>query len=553
MLKEYAFPKIEERISSLLKSCLSDLGVYEFPDIIIEFPKERSLGDLSTNVAFRLSATLKKSPKDIADEIASACLNSLLNFDLFNVIGDIKVAPTGFINFFFRERLFHKMLVDILETEDVIGGNDIGKGKRTQIEFVSANPTGPLSIAHGRQAAAGDALARILEELGFKVTKEYYNNDEGNQIDILGKSLELRYRQLQGETVELPEEYYQGEYLIELANELILRKITIKDPKDYANFALENILETIKKELDDFGVKFDIWYSQRELHSSQKIEKAINFLKKKGYIYEKDKAVWFKSTEFGDDKDRVVIKSDKSYTYLAPDIAYHLDKFERGFKWVINIWGPDHHGYIPRIKGVVQALGQDKESLSIIIVQLATIYCDGKPVSMSTRRGQYVTLRQVMNEVGKDATRFFFLMRRTESHLDFDLELAKKQSPENPVYYVQYAHARICSILDNAKEMSLNLNKIDLDLLKEDEEKQLMHLIFQFTYIIEVCFRQLDPYPITAYLQELATAFHRFYDRHKVLGEDERLTLARLTLIKCLQIVFAKGLDLLGISKPEKM
>ncbi|MFH1622552.1 MAG: arginine--tRNA ligase [Candidatus Omnitrophota bacterium] len=553
MLKEYAFPKVEEKVSALLKSCLSDLGIYDFPDVIIEFPKERSHGDLSTNVAFRLSSTLKKRPKDIAEEIASACLNNLAKFNLFNTIDDIKVAPTGFINFFFRERFFHKMLLDILETEDVIAGNDIGKGKRTQIEFVSANPTGPLSIAHGRQAAAGDALARILEELGFKVTREYYNNDEGNQIDILGKSLELRHRQLQGERVELPEEYYQGEYLVELARELMSKKITFKDSQDYSNFALEKILETIKKELDDFGVKFDIWYSQRELHSSQKIEKAINLLKKKGYIYEKDKAIWFKSTKFGDDKDRVVIKSDKSYTYLAPDIAYHLDKFERGFKWVINIWGPDHHGYIPRIKGVVQALGQDKDSLSIIIVQLATIYRDGKPVPMSTRKGQYITLRDVMSEVGKDAARYFFLMRRTDSHLDFDLELAKKQSPENPVYYVQYAHARICSILNNAKELNINLDKSDLDLLKENEERQLMQLIFQFTYIIEVCFKQLDPYPITAYLQELATAFHRFYDRHKVLGEDSKLTLARLTLIKCLQIVFSKGLDLLGISKPEKM
>ncbi|MBL7130153.1 MAG: arginine--tRNA ligase [Candidatus Omnitrophica bacterium] len=553
MLKEYAFPKIEKLISSLLKSCLSDLGIYEPPTIIIEIPKEKLHGDLTSNIAFRLSSTLKKSPKEIAEMIASACRDNLDEFDLFLVISEIKVAPSGFINFYLKDKFLHNMLLKILDTKDVIGGNNLGKGKKTQIEFVSANPTGPLSIAHGRQAATGDVLARILTALGFKVTREYYNNDEGNQIYTLGKSLELRYRQLQGEKVEFPGEYYQGQYVVTLAMELLLKEIQLKDTQDFSNFALEKITRIIKEELEDFGVKFDFWYSQRELRSSKKINKALNLLKKKGFIYEKEGATWFKSTHFGDDKDRVVIKSSNNYTYLAPDIAYHLDKFDRGFKWLINIWGPDHHGYIPRIKGVIQALGHDKESLSVIIVQLATIYRDGKPVPMSTRKGQYITLRDIINEVGTDAARFFFLMRRTDSHLDFDLDMAKKQSPENPVYYVQYAHARICSILNNAGDIKFNSKKIDLKLLKQEEEKQLLQLIFQFSYVIEVCFRQLDPYPITAYLQDLATAFHRFYDRHKVLGEDANLTLARLALIKCLQIVFAKGLDLLGISKPEKM
>jgi len=553
MLKKYTFPKIEEDITSLLKSCLSDLGVYEFPTIIIEIPKDRQHGDLTTNVAFRLSAVLKKSPKEIGELIAKACWDNLVDFGLFPIIGQIKVAPSGFINFYFKDNFLQSMLSDILDKKDVIGGNNIGKGKRTQIEFVSANPTGPLSIAHGRQAATGDALARILSELGFKVTREYYNNDEGNQIEILGKSLELRYRQLQGEKVDLPAEYYQGEYLIKLAKELALKEIELKDAEDFSNFALDKITSIIKQELEDFGVKFDIWYSQRELHSSQKIEKALKFLKKKKFIYVKDEATWFKSTQFGDDKDRVVIKSDNSYTYLAPDIAYHLDKFDRGYKWLINIWGPDHHGYVPRIKGVIQALGHDENSLAVIIVQLATIYRDGKLIPMSTRKGQYITLRDVMNEVGADAARFFFLMRRTDSRLDFDLELAKKQTSENPVFYVQYAYARICSILSNAKEVKFEKKKVKLNLLEQDEERQLLQLIFQFSYIMEVCYRQLDPYSVTAYLQDLATAFHRFYDRHKVLGEDENLTLARLALIKCLHIAFAKGLDLLGVSKPEKM
>jgi arginyl-tRNA synthetase len=553
MLKEYAFPKIEEKISSLLKSCISDLSVLESPAVIIEIPKERLHGDFSTNAAFRLSASLKKSPKVIAEIISSFCQNNLKEFGLDSVIDCVKVAPSGFINFYLKDDFLHKMLLYILETEDVAGEINLGKDKKVLIEFVSANPTGSLSIAHGRQAATGDALARILSVLGFKVTREYYNNDEGNQINILGKSLEIRYKQLLGEKVELPDEYYQGEYLVDFARDLISKGVKFSGFEEYSKFALEKITDIIKQELTDFGVEFDVWYSQKELGKSNMIENALDSLKSKGFIYDADMATWFKSTQFGDDKDRVVIKSDKSYTYLAPDIAYHSDKFKRGFDWLIDIWGPDHHGYIPRMKGVIQALGHDKESLSVIIVQLATIYRDGKPIPMSTRKGQYITLRDVMTEVGVDATRFFFIMRRTNSHLDFDLELAKKQSSENPVYYVQYAHARICSILENAKELKLKSNKLDLSLLKEDEERQLLQLIFQFSYILLLCYKQLDPYLVTAYLQDLATAFHRFYDRHKVLGQDENLSLSRLVLIRCLQIVFAKGLDLLGISKPDKM
>ncbi|MDD5005329.1 MAG: arginine--tRNA ligase [Candidatus Omnitrophica bacterium] len=553
MQKEYVFPKIETNISSLLKSCLSDLGVSESPLIVIEIPKERANGDLSTNVAFRLSPVLKKKPKEIAELLLSSCRNKLGEFNLDSVVKDITIASGGFLNFYLKDSFLYEMALDIIKTKDVLGDINLGKGKNTLIEFVSANPTGPLSIAHARQAAVGDSLARILAVLGFKVTREYYNNDEGNQINILGKSLELRYRQLQGETVDFPEDHYQGDYIIDLAKEIKEKKIKIKDEQGFRDFALEKITKVIQDELGDFGVEFDVWYSQKKLASSKKIEQALDLLRKKDFIYENEGATWFKSTEFGDDKDRVVVKSDKNYTYLAPDIAYHLDKFNRGFKWLINIWGPDHHGYVPRIKAVIQALGHDKGSLSVIIVQLATIYREGKSVSMSTRRGQYITLREVLNEVGRDATRFFLLMRRTDSHLDFDLELAKKQSSENPVYYIQYAYARICSILNNAKDIKLNLKEINLSLLKEHEEGDLLQLIFQFSYVMEVCLRQLDSYPVTAYLQNLATAFHRFYDQHKVLSEDKNLTLARLALIRCLQIVFAQGLDLLGISKPEKM
>lgn len=574
MQKEYVFPKIEKLVSSLLKSCISDLGITDPPTIVIEIPKERPNGDLSTNIAFRIATSLKRNPQEIADQILSSCKNKLAEFKLDSIIGDIKVAKAAFLNFYLKDSFFHNMVLDIVKGDDAMGKIDLGSGQKVQIEFVSANPTGPLSIAHGRQAAVGDSLARILETLGFKVTREYYNNDEGNQINILGKSLELRYRELKGEKVDFPEDHYQGDYIISLAKELLDKNVKIKDTQDFSDFALEKITKIIKKELDDFGVNFDVWFSQRQLRHSRKIDKAIGSLRKKGFIYESEGATWFKSTQFKDDKDRVVIKSDKSYTYLAPDIAYHQDKFDRGFKRLIDIWGPDHHGYIPRMKAAIQALGHDKEALSVIIVQLATISREGKSMPMSTRRGQYITLREVMDEVGRDAARFFFLMRKTDSHLDFDLELAKKQSVENPVYYVQYAHARICSILDNAKDIKFpafcgiplfptmsgsrfgrreNFKKLDLSLLKQEEERELLRLVFGFSYCIEICLRQLDPYAITAYLEDLAAAFHRFYDRHKVLGEDPDLTLSRIALIKCLQLVFRKGLDLLGVSKPEKM
>jgi arginyl-tRNA synthetase len=355
-------------------------------------------------------------------------------------------------------------------------------------------------------------------------------------------------RELSGEKIEFPEDHYQGEYIYEIAKEAGKQKIS---PPDLGDFAANYILDIIRKELDDFGIKFDCWYSQKELEKSGKIQQAFDFLKKKGFLYESDGALWFKSTAFGDDKDRVVIKSDGSYTYLAPDIAYHEDKYKRGFEWLINLWGPDHHGYINRIKASVAGFGRDPESLSIVIVQLATIFRNGKPVQMSTRRGEYITLREVLDEVGKDAARFFFLMRRTSSHLDFDLEVAKKQTSENPVYYVQYAHARISSILRNA-EVKLNKDA-DLSLLKEREELGLVKKILQFSYILNICLKTQDPYMLTVYLQELSEAFHKFYDLHRVLSDDKELTQSRLNLIEGARIVIATGLELLGVSQPEKM
>ncbi|MDD5096860.1 MAG: arginine--tRNA ligase, partial [Candidatus Omnitrophica bacterium] len=465
-----------------------------------------------------------------------------------DLIAQVKVEGAGFVNFYLEPDYFYTQLNNILTRGKDALKLDAGKGKKVLIEFVSANPTGSLSVAHARQAAVGDCLGNILEFLNFDLKREYYLNDEGNQINILGRSVELRRQELAGKTVEFPEDYYQGDYIYDIAKEADKQKIA---DAALGDFAAGIILKIIKQELIDFGVNFDCWYSQKELAKSGKIEKAFAKLKEKGFLYDQDGALWFKSTVFGDDKDRVIIKTDGSQTYLAPDIAYHEDKFTRGFSWLINLWGPDHHGYINRIKAAIQAFGHSSDSLSVIIVQLATIFRNGQPIQMSTRRGQYITLREVLDEVGSDAARFFFLMRRTSSHLDFDLEVAKKQSSENPVYYVQYAHARICSIL-RSSPVQINGN-LDLSVLKEKEELNLIKKMLEFKTVLNICLITCDPYMLTVYLQELSESFHKFYDLHRVLGQTDALTSARLALIKGTKIVLSSGLELLGVSQPESM
>jgi len=517
--------------------------------IYLDIPQDSRFGDLTTNVAMQLSRQLKKSPREIAAALISCIQKHLPASPLKDHIKEIKVEGAGFINFYFNDGYFYRELKEIIAKGSSAFKLDFGKGKKVLIEFVSANPTGPLSVAHARQAAVGDALANVFNFLGYKTKKEYYLNDEGNQINILGRSVGLRIKELRGEKIEFPEDHYQGDYIYDIAREAIAKNIEADKLSDYA---ANYILEIIKKELDDFGVKFDTWFSQKALGKSGKVEAALENLKKRGFIYEEEGAVWFKSTAFGDDKDRVVIKSDKSYTYLTPDIAYHQEKYLRGFEQLINLWGPDHHGYINRLKASVAAFGKDPGSLSIIIVQLATIFRDGKPVHMSTRRGQYITLREVLDEVGCDAARYFFIMRRTSSHLDFDLDVAKNQSSENPVYYVQYAYARISSILREAKENAAKTEP-DLSLLKEKEEKELIRKLCQFPCMLNICLSTEDPYMVTVYLQALAEAFHKFYDLHRVLGEDKQLTAARLALLSATRIVIATGLELLGVSRPEKM
>lgn len=537
--------KIEKTIIKSLQKAVK--GVYKdcpkeaLSDIYLEVPKEKRFGDFSANVAMRLTKDLKRSPMDIATEIASGLKGY-----------DVKIERPGFINFYLTDKVVLDSLGEILAQKDRFGRLTVGKGKSVQIEFVSANPTGPLTVAHGRQAALGDSLARIMEYCGYKVVREYYINDEGVQISLLRKSVKERFKEISGEKSDFPEDGYKGEYIYEIAREIQSLKLDKNIPDDFfKEFAYEWMMKGIKKDLEDFGVKFDVWYSQKKLTETGKIEKALAVLKKKGFLYDKNGALWFASSMFGDDKDRVIIKSDKSFTYLAPDIAYHKEKFEKGYDRIVNIWGPDHHGYINRLKAACQALGYDKDRLSILIAQLVSLYRDKKPVAMSTRQGEFVTLRQVITEVGRDAGRFFFMMRRTDSHLDFDLELAKQKTMDNPVYYIQYAHARISSVMNFSGENKPDAKK--LSLLNKPEEINIIKTLMQFPGILETSARNLEPYTLLAYLQDLASLFHSYYASNRIVTDDKSLTAARLLLAKAVKTVLFNGLSLLGVSAPEKM
>jgi len=534
---------------------------------MVEVPREESYGDFSTNAAMLLARKEKKSPKILAQiliENMEQYLNSTDNEPLRS-IKKIELAGPGFINFFIEEEFWLHRLLEIWRQGDSFGSSDLGKGKRVHLEFVSANPTGPLHIGHGRIAAIGDALANILKMSGFEVYKEYYINDLGNQIDLLAKSVLLRYRERLGERIDYPPEYYQGDYIKDIAQSLNIQHQDAelemsKLEQIVRDFSLGYIIRMIKEDLHLFGVKFDGWFSEKKLLDRGMIKEAIERLKEEGKVYEENKALWFKSTLFGDEKDRVLIKTDGNPTYFASDIAYHKDKYQRGYDQIINIWGSDHHGYVPRMKGVIRALGREESSFRVILVQLVNLLSGGKPVTMSTRAGEFATLREVIEEVGRDAARFFLLMRNSDSPLDFDLELAKKQSMENPVYYVQYAHARICSIFRVAEEkgldvhcLMLSINPETLKLLNDPEEIKLAKLLASFPDVVKDCSLSLEPHRISFYLQDIAALFHRYYNRCRVIGEDKELSKARLLFAKATGIVLKNALHLLGVSAPEKM
>jgi len=532
-----------------------------YPPVFIDVPADKQHGEFSCNVALQLSRLLKKSPLIIAQQILPR-LQELLNATpLKKQISKVEIKAPGFINFYLSPEGFYNVLYDVFGQKEDYGRSHFGRGQKFCLEFVSANPTGPLTVAHGRQAAVGDALVNILQAVGFDAKREYYVNDEGNQINILGRSIKARAQQILGQDVLFPEDAYQGDYIRVMA-QLFMEQHSIKNlahleqrsEGEFREFGVKYLMDMIKKDLEDFGVYFDIWSYQSTIANPKAIEQVLVDLRDKGFIYDSEGASWFKSTLWGDDKDRVVRKSDGQYTYLTPDIVYHKDKFARGFTRIVNILGPDHHGYIPRIKAAAGALGHSVDDLDILIVQLATIYRDGREVSMSTRKGEFISVREVIDEVGRDAARFFFLMRQSSAHLEFDLELAKKQSSENPVYYIQYAHARIYSIIRKAHDDLQVSPKIqDLKYLKEPEEMDLMRKIGLYPDILISCARTLEPFGLVRYLQEVAAAFHKFYDSCRVLDENKEISVERLALIEAVRIVLGNGLRLLGVSAPQKM
>jgi arginyl-tRNA synthetase len=521
---------------------------------IIEVPKESEHGDYSTNLAFLLARTLRKNPEAIAKDLIE-------NMSFESVCTKVDVAAKGFVNFYVRDEVYRSALKGIAESGVEPFLPDVGKGKRVLIEFVSANPTGPLHVGHGRGAAVGDVLASIMRSVRYDVATEYYVNDAGRQIETLGRSVHLRWKQLRGENVEYPATFYQGDYVREIASRLIANAVNIPEAESeaiqfMAGYAADIVLAGIRKDLEDFGVTFDNYYHERSLFEEGHVDGTIDMLKAGGYLYEQDGALWFKMSDQGDEKDRVIIKSDGEKTYFASDIAYHEQKFARNFDILIDIWGSDHHGYIPRLKASVEALGKEKENLKVILIQFVTLLKNGQPVGMSTRAGQFTTLREVMDEVGKDVSRFFFLMRKSDAHLEFDLDLARKTSNENPVYYVQYAHARIESIFRLAREEGIDLASVkdaDVGLLALPEETDLIKGILRFYTVIEGSARSLEPHRLTFYLVDLVGSFHSYYNKVRVLKNEVSLTKARLLLLYVFQQVLRTGLGILGVSAPERM
>lgn len=526
-------------------------------DFELTVTKDPAHGDFAVNAAFKLAKLAGKKPAVIAGEMAGF-IQRQIDSQKASFVKRFEVAGAGFINFYFNRDSLAQVLRDAYRLGKQYGKTDFGKGKKVLLEFVSANPTGPLTIAHGRQAAIGDSIARILEAAGYKVQREYYLNDAGRQMNLLGASLYARYSEALGKPEPLPEDGYQGEYLKDLAQELIAEKkdALLSEPRSKAadfcrKFAGDTIMKGIRADLDSIQVFFDSYFNETSLYEKGDVEKTIQVLRDRGMIFEQDGAVWFRSTDFGDDKDRVIKKTSGEYTYLAPDIAYHHLKFQRGFQKLVNLLGPDHHGYIARLKAACQALGHDPKELNVLIVQLTTLYRKGQPVRMSTRAGEFVTLKELVDEVGADAARFFFVMRKFESHLDFDLDLAKEKSQENPVFYLQYAHARVFSLLKYA-EREVN-PEAPVHLLTSQEEADVIKVIGEFSQALVRASEALEPYRLVDYLRELAACFHKFYSQHRIVTENQDLTAARLLLADATRVVLRNGLELLGISQPESM
>jgi len=550
---------IKEVVVDALKKAKNagDLTFETLPEVNLRRPSDKAHGDLASPVAMELASQERRPPRKIAEQLVRH-----MNTKHSPVL-KCEIAGPGFINFFLNQEYWHDELKAVVASGERFGSLDIGQRMKVQVEFVSTNPTGPLHVGHGRGAVVGDVVANILDFAGYEVQREYYVNDAGTQMDKLGHSTWCRYMELLGHEITFVEDGYQGEYIYDIARDMIDRygDAFIEMPFEEAlpvfrMDSCQSILKGIKEDLKRFSVVFDEWFSEQSLHDANAIPQVVARLKREGTMYEKEGAIWFRATGHEDEKDRVVIRSDGRPTYFASDIAYHENKFQRGFRKVINVWGADHHGYIPRMKGVVKALGYSEDALEVILVQMVSLLRSGERVAMSTRAGEFITLIDLINEVGVDATRFFFTMRRSDSHLDFDLDLAKSQSKENPVYYVQYAHARICSILREAEKQGIQLSDpqhIDCSLLQLEEETTLISELCHFPKVVEISARSLEPHRLTYYVHNLAGIFHAYYNKHRIISDDMEITHARLLLVKGIQILLQNVLRLLGVSAPESM
>lgn len=534
-----------------------DLNLTELPPLLLEPPKQREFGDLATNIAMHWAKAAKKSPRVIADAI----LENLE--DPEGMLARKEIAGPGFLNFTFSRKFYYQRFRELVAGK--ASNLDIGHGKRVQVEFASVNPTGPLHVGHGRVAVIGDVLARLHEATGFKVEREYYVNDAGNQMENLGLSLYARYRELFGEKADFPESGYPGDYVKDIAADVKNRygDKFLGENKEAAvdifqRYGGDCLLTTIRRQLDDFGIRFDAFFSEKAMRERSEVTQSMDLLRARGLLYSQDGAEWFKSTAFGDDKDRTVVKSDGELTYFAADIAYHRNKFERQFDKLIDVWGADHHGYVPRLKAALQGLGYEPNSLQVVLVQMVQLTRAGEPVRMGKRSGEFVALQEVLDEVGRDAARFFFLMRKSDSHLDFDLDLAKQQSSDNPVFYVQYAHARVASIFEQAHRSGIvwdtaGVESIPVERLELAEEMELIRRVAQFNDVLEESVRELEPHRMIFYLLDLAGEFHRYYNRTRILTEDGDLTRARMSLAQMVQTALRRGLNLLGVDAPMKM
>ncbi|TDJ18396.1 MAG: arginine--tRNA ligase [Gammaproteobacteria bacterium] len=565
-----------------------NLSFSAIDDIQIERTRDQAHGDFACNIAMVLAKQANINPRQLASSIVENLPDS-------EIIDRVEIAGPGFINFFLNKQSLLNVITKILQAGENYGRSEFGSGETILVEFVSANPTGPLHIGHGRGAAYGAVVSDLLEAIGYKVDREYYVNDAGRQMDILTISIWLRYLQRCGIKIGFPENAYQGDYILEIADKMFSDKqqalsCKMDPPRDILkgceetddpetkmdqliaiskstlgsenyqsilDLGLNEILDVIRKDLADFGVVFDRWFFERTLSDDKKIQKCIDRLKESNFVYEENGALWFRSTAFGDKKDRVITRENGQTTYFASDIAYHLEKFSRGYDRAINIWGADHHGYIARVKAALSALNENPDALEILLVQFATLYRGTEKLQMSTRSGQFVTLKELRDEVGKDATRFFYIMRKSEQHLDFDLELAKSKSNENPVYYIQYAHARICSVLKQVEEKGLSYNVAvgnkNLHTLTEPSEEKLITALSRYPEIVQAAAKEYEPHQLAYYLKDLANEFHSYYNSCQFIVDSAELRNARLNLICASKQVIANGLGILGVSAPEQM